>query len=64
MRRPRTSPADAVVRSSFYKYHHPKECLVSNGILNRYTAGPAFFAAVSSGAALLHSLAPPYLNCQ
>eukprot|EP01147_Barroeca_monosierra_P000715 gene715-4008_t len=27
--------SDAVVRSSFYKYLHPKECLVSNGILNR-----------------------------
>ncbi|EGD78348.1 CGI-53 protein [Salpingoeca rosetta] len=27
--------ADAVVRSTFYKYHHPKECLVSNGVLNR-----------------------------
>lgn len=27
--------ADSVVRSSFYKYHHPKECLVSNGVLNR-----------------------------
>ena len=26
---------DAVVRSSFYKYHHPKECLITNGILNR-----------------------------
>ena len=28
--------ADSVVRSSFYKYHHPKECLVSNGVLNRF----------------------------
>eukprot|EP00054_Salpingoeca_dolichothecata_P015832 m.91851 g.91851 ORF g.91851 m.91851 type:complete len:425 (+) comp21681_c0_seq3:61-1335(+) len=26
---------DAVVRTAFFKYHHPKECLVSNGILNR-----------------------------
>ncbi|EDQ90813.1 uncharacterized protein MONBRDRAFT_36341 [Monosiga brevicollis MX1] len=26
---------DAVLRSSYYKYHHPKECLVTNGILNR-----------------------------
>eukprot|EP00055_Hartaetosiga_balthica_P004242 m.10768 g.10768 ORF g.10768 m.10768 type:complete len:416 (+) comp3723_c0_seq1:43-1290(+) len=26
---------DAVVRSSFYKYHHPKTCLISNGVLNR-----------------------------
>ena len=27
--------SDAVVRSSYYKYHHPKECLVSNGVVNR-----------------------------
>eukprot|EP00730_Choanoeca_flexa_P020033 TRINITY_DN9794_c0_g1_i1.p2 TRINITY_DN9794_c0_g1~~TRINITY_DN9794_c0_g1_i1.p2 ORF type:complete len:428 (+),score=73.70 TRINITY_DN9794_c0_g1_i1:101-1384(+) len=26
---------DSVVRSSYYKYHHPKETLVSNGVLNR-----------------------------
>eukprot|EP00041_Stephanoeca_diplocostata_P039347 m.1617510 g.1617510 ORF g.1617510 m.1617510 type:complete len:422 (-) comp25373_c0_seq3:7912-9177(-) len=26
---------DAVVRSSYYKYHHPKECVVSNGVVNR-----------------------------
>eukprot|EP00056_Hartaetosiga_gracilis_P020146 m.17846 g.17846 ORF g.17846 m.17846 type:complete len:415 (+) comp8199_c0_seq1:112-1356(+) len=26
---------DAVVRSSFFKYHHPKTCLISNGVLNR-----------------------------
>eukprot|EP00051_Salpingoeca_urceolata_P013038 m.163036 g.163036 ORF g.163036 m.163036 type:complete len:418 (+) comp17679_c2_seq3:91-1344(+) len=26
---------DSVVRSSFYKYLHPKECLVTNGVLNR-----------------------------
>ncbi|CAH1774851.1 unnamed protein product [Owenia fusiformis] len=26
---------DAVVRTSFYKYYHPKEALVSNGVLNR-----------------------------
>lgn len=25
---------DAVVRSSYYKYHHPKECVVSGGVLN------------------------------
>eukprot|EP00039_Didymoeca_costata_P031376 m.34440 g.34440 ORF g.34440 m.34440 type:complete len:431 (+) comp8724_c0_seq1:197-1489(+) len=25
---------DAVVRSSYYKYYHPKECVVSNGVLN------------------------------
>jgi len=26
---------DAVVRSSYYKYLHPKECVVSNGVINR-----------------------------
>eukprot|EP00040_Diaphanoeca_grandis_P043914 m.10720 g.10720 ORF g.10720 m.10720 type:complete len:426 (+) comp8450_c0_seq1:246-1523(+) len=26
---------DAVVRSSYYKYLHPKECVVSNGVVNR-----------------------------
>ena len=26
---------DAVVRSVYYKYFHPKEALVSNGVLNR-----------------------------
>ena len=26
---------DAVVRTSYYKYFHPKECLVQNGVLNR-----------------------------
>ncbi|XP_074594133.1 intraflagellar transport 52 [Brevipalpus obovatus] len=26
---------DAVIRNSYYKYFHPKEALVSNGILNR-----------------------------
>ena len=27
---------DAVVRTHFYKYFHPKEALISNGVLNRY----------------------------
>lgn len=27
--------ADAVVRNVYYKYFHPKEALVSNGVLNR-----------------------------
>ncbi|XP_043198177.1 intraflagellar transport protein 52 homolog isoform X2 [Amphibalanus amphitrite] len=27
--------SDAVVRSQYYKYFHPKECYISNGILNR-----------------------------
>jgi intraflagellar transport protein 52 len=31
-----SSAADAVVRSAYHKYHHPKECLVSNGVLNRW----------------------------
>lgn len=26
---------DAIVRSSYYKYHHPKECVVTGGVLNR-----------------------------
>ena len=26
---------DVVVRTQFYKYFHPKECFVSNGVLNR-----------------------------
>ena len=32
---PPLGPPDAVVRSQYYKYFHPKECYVSNGILNR-----------------------------
>ena len=28
--------ADAVVRTHFYKYFHPKEALIANGVLNRY----------------------------
>ncbi|XP_046566785.1 LOW QUALITY PROTEIN: intraflagellar transport protein 52 homolog [Haliotis rubra] len=27
--------SDAVVRTSYYKYFHPKEALISNGVLNR-----------------------------
>ncbi|TRY80327.1 hypothetical protein TCAL_10174 [Tigriopus californicus] len=27
--------SDAVVRTNYHKYFHPKECLVSNGVLNR-----------------------------
>ena len=27
---------DAVVRTSYYRYFHPKEVYVSNGVLNRY----------------------------
>lgn len=26
---------DSVVRTCYYKYFHPKECLITNGILNR-----------------------------
>ena len=29
---------DCVVRTHYYKYFHPKECLVANGILNRAIA--------------------------
>jgi hypothetical protein len=31
-------PSDCVVRTHYYKYFHPKECLVANGILNRAIA--------------------------
>jgi hypothetical protein len=31
-------PPDCVVRTHYYKYFHPKECLVANGILNRAIA--------------------------
>lgn len=27
---------DCVVRKVYYKYFHPKEALISNGVLNRY----------------------------
>jgi len=27
---------DAVVRTHFYKYFHPKEALIANGVLNRW----------------------------
>lgn len=30
--------ADAVVRNVYYKYFHPKEALVSNGVLNRFVS--------------------------
>ena len=26
---------DCVVRTNYHKYFHPKECLISNGVLNR-----------------------------
>ena len=32
---------DAVVRTNYYKYFHPKECLVQNGVLNRAVAEAA-----------------------
>ena len=33
--------SDSVVRTQYYKYFHPKECLVSNGVLNRGLAKAA-----------------------
>lgn len=30
--------ADAVIRNVYYKYFHPKEALVSNGVLNRFVS--------------------------
>jgi intraflagellar transport protein 52 len=44
---------DCVVRSSFYKYFHPKETLISNGILNneigRVATGKKSGQSLSSG---------------
>ncbi|CAG0919738.1 unnamed protein product [Notodromas monacha] len=33
--------SDAVVRTHFHKYHHPKECLIANGVVNRAVAQAA-----------------------
>lgn len=33
------SPSDSVIRTAYYKYFHPKEALISNGVLNRYITG-------------------------
>jgi intraflagellar transport protein 52 len=41
--------ADAVVRSSYYKYSHPKECLVSNGVVNREISKAAGKSTAGSG---------------
>ena len=35
--------ADAVVRNVYYKYFHPKEALVSNGVLNRFVVTAYIF---------------------
>ena len=35
---------DAVVRNVYYKYFHPKEALVSNGVLNRCVKTITFFS--------------------
>jgi intraflagellar transport protein 52 len=35
-----------VVRTHFHKYHHPKECLITNGVVNR---GVARFAGKDVG---------------
>lgn len=29
---------DAVIRTVYHKYHHPKEVLISNGVVNREIA--------------------------
>lgn len=34
---------DAVVRNMYYKYFHPKEALVSNGVLNRSDTNTEFY---------------------
>ena len=31
-----SSAPDSVVRTTYYKYFHPKEALITNGFLNRY----------------------------
>ncbi|XP_066274170.1 intraflagellar transport protein 52 homolog isoform X1 [Branchiostoma lanceolatum] len=40
---------DAVVRNHYYKYHHPKEALISNGVLNREISRAAGKAVPGSG---------------
>ena len=35
--------ADSVVRTHFYKYFHPKEALIANGVLNRWFYGKNVF---------------------
>ncbi len=41
--------ADAVVRTNYHKYFHPKECLVSNGVLNRAVGRAAGKGAATRG---------------
>ncbi len=36
--KPSSSITDSVIRTIFYKYFHPKEALISNGVLNRALA--------------------------
>ena len=46
-----TVNSDVVVRTQFFKYFHPKECFVSNGVLNRGLAqagGDATAAATAT----------------
>lgn len=38
-----------MVRTSYYKYFHPKECLINNGILNRTLAQKAVSLKVTDG---------------
>ncbi len=39
--------ADAVVRNVYYKYFHPKEALVSNGVLNRFVVAAYFYHTIT-----------------
>ena len=51
------STSDSVVRTNYHKYFHPKECLISNGVLNRAVSHAAASAPSGGGAKRgLHNL--------
>jgi intraflagellar transport protein 52 len=41
--------SDCVVRTNYHKYFHPKECLISNGVLNRGVSEAAGRSGTRSG---------------
>ncbi len=41
--------SDCVVRTNYHKYFHPKECLISNGVLNRGVSESAGRSGTKSG---------------
>ncbi|KAF8564175.1 Intraflagellar transport protein [Paragonimus westermani] len=54
--------SDAVVRTSYYKYFHPKEALIPNGILNRAIAEAAGKnTSVCTGEDISHKMALQFL---